>query len=446
MAVSWVAASAGAFAFGTTVTHAAPSGIEAGDTLLAAVLRQSTLTAPAGWSLLHSSGEFSLGTGATFYLELYEKDVVISANSGESFTFEQELSGNLYLLFTVTRESEPDLLDEVVASSANVWTIAPASLTAAEDGSMLVAFAISMLGATSGRTPPSGMTLAGGGDTPNLGVAYLAANTGQANSGSFDFRPGAGTPSSIFGTTNGLASITVRLAPAAAEVPPPEGWVAAPTPLGSAAVLAQQLPHQARIAVASPLKAPLVLAFHNFSAAVEGRPLRYVADLETPGGLVRAPISSWQATLQTEGSNYLQVVVPACEPFLDAITTATRVRVSRRAVLQDGTAFEYEMASVALQTANTARGANNYTATLSGYSPGAVLVASPPGATARELQDVRTVFTAASGLRIRCAIDWLLRPAQIALFNGTPFVVAFINYYVTDGDQYMDVGERVGPD
>jgi hypothetical protein len=26
-----------------------------------------------------------------------------------------------------------------------------------------------------------------------------------------------------------------------------------------------------------------------------------------------------------------------------------------------------------------------------------------------------------------------------------PFVVAYINYYVSDGDQYMDVGERVEP-
>ena len=39
----------------------------------------------------------------------------------------------------------------------------------------------------------------------------------------------------------------------------------------------------------------------------------------------------------------------------------------------------------------------------------------------------------------------LLRPAQRAFINGTPFIVAYINYYVSDGDQYMDVGERVEP-
>ncbi len=64
-------------------------------------------------------------------------------------------------------------------------------------------------------------------------------------------------------------------------------------------------------------------------------------------------------------------------------------------------------------------------------------------ATSRVLREVRAIFTQASGLRVRCGVDWLLRPAQLASVDGVPFVVAYINYYVSDGDQYMDVGERV---
>lgn len=189
----------------------------------------------------------------------------------------------------------------------------------------------------------------------------------------------------------------------------------------------------------------LVLAQHDFTGLLAADVNLYAMDLDTPGGLVRVPISSWQATLQTGQANYLQCVVPACAPYVDQINEATAFTILRRGTLTDGSVFEYAMASSPLDTAQMAQGTSNYTATLSGYSPGTTADADPPEALDRELQDVRAIFTQASGIRVRCAIDWLLRPANRAFVQGTPFVVSYINYYVSDGDQYMDVGERVEP-
>jgi hypothetical protein len=213
-------------------------------------------------------------------------------------------------------------------------------------------------------------------------------------------------------------------------------------PLGASAALGLH-GCAARVDVPSPLSPPLALVLHDFTALVEGQSLFYVMDLTTPGGKVRVPISSWQATIQTKQSNYVQCVVPACLPYVDQINAATAFTILRRATLADGTLFEYAMAAAPLSNSSFAQGTSNYTATLSGYVAGAAPDDDPPAATDRTLQGVRTVYSQTSGIRTRCAIDWLLRPAQRAYVNGVPFIVSYINYYVSDGDQYMDVGERV---
>lgn len=221
-----------------------------------------------------------------------------------------------------------------------------------------------------------------------------------------------------------------------------EGRISASGPLGQPAALGLSN-RQGLASAAGPLGAAQSLAVHDFSAFVDGLATFYVMDMATPTGTVRAPISSWQATLQTGSANYLQCVIPACEPYLVAINAATAFTVSRRAVLLDGSVMEYPMASAPVGNTSISRGTAKYTAVLDGY--GAALTADndPPAALDRTLQDVRAVFTQASGLRVRCGVDWLLRPAQRALLGSTPFVVSYINYYVTDGDQYMDVGERI---
>jgi hypothetical protein len=60
----------------------------------------------------------------------------------------------------------------------------------------------------------------------------------------------------------------------------------------------------------------------------------------------------------------------------------------------------------------------------------------------RTLRKIRSV-NATPGLRARCEIDWRLRPGMTAVINGLPITAAYINYYVSAADSYMDVGERV---
>lgn len=206
-------------------------------------------------------------------------------------------------------------------------------------------------------------------------------------------------------------------------------------------------PVQGIFSAPSPLGSASALGYHDFTAVLGDVVTRYVLDLVTPGGLVRVPMSSWQATLQTGRSNYVQAVVPAVAPWVASINAATEFVVSRQAVLPDGGVIEYEMARSPVGQANFSRGPQRYTCTLSGYSTGFAVDEDPPAVYDRELALVRSVTSGSSGMRVRCAVDWLLRPGHRALVDGDPFVVAYINYYVAlqdsgQGDAYMDVGER----
>ncbi len=197
------------------------------------------------------------------------------------------------------------------------------------------------------------------------------------------------------------------------------------------------------IAAHSMIGVVRVRAAHDFTGALGDATTRYVMDLLTPDGAVRVPISSWQATLQTGSSNYVQCVVPACAPFVDAINTATEFVIYRRAEIPDGAAIEYEMARAPVQ-AQFDRGPQRHTCTLSGYSPAFVADETPPAAYDRALVAVRSISSGQGGTRVRCAVDWLLRPGHRAFADGAPLVASYINYYSpSTGDSYMDVGERI---
>jgi hypothetical protein len=189
-----------------------------------------------------------------------------------------------------------------------------------------------------------------------------------------------------------------------------------------------------------PLGAQRIRGFHDFSAQVGDLPPRYVMDLTTPGGDVRVPIGSWQATLQTDGQCYVQCVIPACDPYLTAINAATAFTIYRTGSLP-GVEISYQMASATPEFVQLAQGPNRYTTLMSGYSVAFAADAGLPSTLNRPLLDVRSVFDEPSGLRIRCAIDWLLRPGMRAVHSAITFDVGSIGYYVADGDQYMDVKE-----
>lgn len=220
------------------------------------------------------------------------------------------------------------------------------------------------------------------------------------------------------------------------------GWVAAAGPLGAAAAIGS-VPISGYTAAPSPLGTPYALAYHDFTAQLGDAITRYVMDLTTPGGLVRVPISSWQATLRTGASNYVQCVVPAVAAWVDSINAATAFTITRTATTLDGAPVEYEMAAAPLEQIQLSQGPTNYSATLSGYSTAFAEDEAPDAAYDRYLTGVRSVNSGSSGMRVRCAIDWLLRPAQRAyLPDASSFIVGYINFYQPQGnDSYMDVGE-----
>ena len=219
------------------------------------------------------------------------------------------------------------------------------------------------------------------------------------------------------------------------------GSVAAASPLGAPAVLAWSL--AALSAAPTMLGAPAVLAYHDFTAQISAASTRYVMDLTTPGGLVRVPISSWQATLRTGASNYVQCVVPAVADWVASINAATAFTITRTATTLYGASVEYEMAAAPLEQIQLSQGPTNYSATLSGYSTAFAEDEAPDAAYDRYLTGVRSVDSGSSGMRVRCAIDWLLRPAQRAyLPDASSFIVGYINFYQPQGnDSYMDAGE-----
>lgn len=289
----------------------------------------------------------------------------------------------------------------------------------------------------------------------DFSFAGLAAYTRPAATGAdLSFAPGTAEGAiacaSPLGAALVLATFAVRaLASANGPLQSPAaiaassfGSVAAASPLGAARVTAS-FPVVALCAAASPLGAALAKAFHDFSALLGDTVTRYVMDLTTPDGAVRVPISSWQATLQTGASNYVQCVVPAVADWTAAINAATAFTITRTAEPAGLPVIEYEMASAPLETISIAQGPTNYTATLSGYSPAFAVDEAPPAATDRTLIAVRSVTTTSGKMRARCAIDWTLRPAQRAyLPDGASFIVSYINFYQPQGnDSYMDVGE-----
>jgi hypothetical protein len=244
--------------------------------------------------------------------------------------------------------------------------------------------------------------------------------------------------------SNGIARYSSDFTPPEEEFPGvfvTEGLVEVASPLGAPSAVGG-LVYIGAAAAPSPLGAARALALHDFTTVIPaGTPSRWLCDLVTPGGDVRVPISSWQATQQTDRANYAQAVIPACLDYVADLTAATEFVITR-AVEVDGLALEYEMVRAPLEQLTVDRGPRRATATIAGYSDPEVVDPNPPAATDRTLTGVRSLSVASGLPRARASIDWLLRPGQRATADGTEITANYINYYVNGSDAYMDVGER----
>jgi len=193
---------------------------------------------------------------------------------------------------------------------------------------------------------------------------------------------------------------------------------------------------------AAPLNATYSEPFVDWAADIDPITSQTYYACEIDDGLldpIRVPISSWQATIQSGRASYAQAVIPAATQWVDAITArASGEFVIYRGVLySDGDTQEAELSRAPLQTVRYDQGPINTTMTVEGYTTFSV----PADALTRTLQNVRS-RSVTSVLRVRCDIDWFLRPGFTALDGETSFVVGYINYYVNSSDAYMDVGER----
>jgi hypothetical protein len=219
--------------------------------------------------------------------------------------------------------------------------------------------------------------------------------------------------------------------------------VAVPTPLNSGLFVAQgQAVMYAK--AESPLGGAKIVGFHDFTSKIAGDyPSYYVVDLfNAAGSKVRIPISSWQATLQSGSANYVQCVIPAAFDYTTIINDATEFVISRRMEIPGVGVIEQLMAQSTADTVVFDQGPERYTCTLSGYTDGFEASEDPLALYDRTLTDIRSISINQGMARVRCSIDWLLRPSQRAYAKDLNFVVGYINYYVNSNDIYMDVGER----
>jgi len=217
--------------------------------------------------------------------------------------------------------------------------------------------------------------------------------------------------------------------------------ISAPTPLGVPVIVVHKL-ETIDISAPSPLGAPSSVLLNDFTGGLTGRETYiFVMDLTTPTGTVRVPITSWQGTLQVDRSNYAQCVVYNVDQWAAELTAATAFTVYRSVTVR-GLTIESEMVSTPISSAQYYRTAIGHNCVLSGNWPGYTADASPPTEYDRTLVGIRNRQTSPSGVRVRCDMDFMLRPAQRAYADGLPLIVAYINYYALQGDAYMDVGER----
>lgn len=225
----------------------------------------------------------------------------------------------------------------------------------------------------------------------------------------------------------------------------PSFSVSAPGPLQAPAVRLG-VGRFAQIAVPGPLGAAAVHIDHDFTGQLEavGAVEFYVCDLVDEAGTIRVPISSWQGTLQLDGSSYLQAVIPAAADVaatINGLADGAVFVISRCARLPDGDVVVNEMARSPIEERQFDQGPQRFTCTLSGYS-GAMTAPEGDGPPLRILQGLRSVSSGTSGVRVRCAIDWFLRPGASAVAGEVALIPDWISYYVGGGDAYMDAGER----
>lgn len=212
--------------------------------------------------------------------------------------------------------------------------------------------------------------------------------------------------------------------------------------LSTAARIRGEQPPFAMLAVPGPLGAPAPLLLHDFSAAFSfGVVPRFRGYLVGAFGDLCVPISSCQGTLRLDADGYLQMVVPNAMAYESELLAAESFRVTMAGVF-GGVPIEIVIAEADMAGGGVslAYGAHSHSATVSGL-PAAHVGPTAGDGLRRSLTGVRATFTASGSARVRCDIDWLLRPGYTAVTSGLEFETGYVNFYMSaEGDSFMDVG------
>lgn len=167
---------------------------------------------------------------------------------------------------------------------------------------------------------------------------------------------------------------------------------------------------------------------------------RYAADIETPGGSVRVPISSWQATLKTTESSWAQIVIPSAGANAEAIEEATEFAVSAIALSADGSVIgEVEIVRCAVGQVQYSRGPYRETVVVSGYLPGATATDSPSADDDKTISGVQMRFVSGGTIRYRCPLDPTMRPTFRLYTEDGTLQADSVSFYALLPQAYMDV-------
>lgn len=186
------------------------------------------------------------------------------------------------------------------------------------------------------------------------------------------------------------------------------------------------------------------IGYSDFSAALAPHGFGYVLDIESAAAPpLRLPIRAWQATLRRTGASRVQAVVPAAARYLAPVTarfaSAGRLTIRRQVRRLSGAPFESPLASAPMQAPYYNQTEARTTLTLIGYEPQDF----PGSLIERTLEGVRDRSQTGTTRRVRCSIDWLLRPNMVAHVGDWSLLVDWISYQVSVDGHFMDISGTV---
>lgn len=154
---------------------------------------------------------------------------------------------------------------------------------------------------------------------------------------------------------------------------------------------------------------------------------------------VQVPMSSFQATMRSEGKSFVQAVLPAAGE-LPPFEYGALMEVQLGYYYPDAGGYSdlKTIAEAPLEIIRSDEGASRLTMTVSGYG------SLPDYAPAQiPLRGVRTRSINQGKRRVRCDVDLLLRPKHYAIdTDGESFAVDTIQYFVNSASAAMEVTER----